>query len=105
MPSSPDRAPAAVLQAFAAAVEQGRWDAAYALLSARWRARETPARLASDLAASGSVGRDAVRRVRALVGAGAPVRQSGGVATLAVGTGKEARLVQESGAWRVDALE
>jgi len=95
----------AVLDTFAAAVDGGRWGVAYALLSPRWRARVTPVRLASDLAASGAVGRDAVRRVRALLAAGVPVPEHGEVATLAVGEGKAARLVREGAAWRVDALE
>ncbi len=95
----------AVLDRFSAAVSAGHWDAAYPLLSARWRARATPSRLASDLAASSPVGRDAVERVRALLAAGSPVPVDGGVATLAVAGDKAARLVREGGAWRVDALE
>jgi hypothetical protein len=97
--------PRAVLDRFAEALDGERWDAAYALLSPRWRARATPARLASDLAASGAVGRDAVARVRALLAAGAPLVEQGAVATLAVGEGKAARLVREGAVWRVDALE
>ncbi len=102
-PSEAD--PRAVLDRFSAAVEAARWDDAYPLLSGRWRARETPARLAADLAASGPVGRDAVRRVRALLAAGAPVAVDGEVATLAVAADRAARLVREGGTWRVDALE
>jgi hypothetical protein len=95
----------AVLDRFSAAVSAGRWDEAYPLLSARWRASATPSRLASDLAASGTVGRDAVERVRALLASGSPVPVDGDVATLPVAGDKAARLVREGGAWRVDALE
>ncbi|HTT71508.1 MAG TPA: hypothetical protein VMG32_09820 [Anaeromyxobacteraceae bacterium] len=102
----PPAEPGEVLAAFSAALEAGRFELAYALLSARWRARETPARLASDLEASGAVGPDAIRRVRALLAAGArPVVRGGEEAVLAVGEGEAARLVREGGAWRVDALE
>src|SRR6266542_2175774 len=66
----PDAAGAA-LSRFAAAVEGGRWDEAYALLSARWRARLTPARLAADFSAAGPIGRDAAARVKGLLSAGA----------------------------------
>jgi hypothetical protein len=95
----------AALEAFSAAVAAERWDEAYALLSARWRARETPARLAGDLAASGPVGRDALGRVRALLAAGAPLSTDGDSAALPVGSDRAARLLLEGGAWRVDALE
>jgi hypothetical protein len=104
-PSATEGDARAVLDRFSAAVSAGHWDAAYPLLSARWRARATPSRLASDLAASGAVGRDAVERVRALLAAGSPVPVDGDVATLAVAGDKAARLVREGGAWRVDALE
>jgi hypothetical protein len=109
--SSPEKArpsdePAAVLEAFAAALDEGRFEAAYALLSARWRARETPARLANDLATSGSVGQDAVRRVRALLSAGArPTLPRADLAVLDIGVDAAARLVREGDGWRVDALE
>ena len=102
---TPSDDPRAVLERFSAAIEGERWDEAYPLLSARWRARETPFRLASDLAAAGPIGRDAVRRVRALLVSGAAVSVSGDVASLAVGTDRAARLVREADAWRVDALE
>ena len=97
--------PRAVLERFTIAVAEERWDEAYPLLSARWRALETPARLAGDLAAAGPVGRDAVRRVRSLLTAGAALTVSAEVATLPVGTDRAARLVREGEAWRVDALE
>jgi hypothetical protein len=101
----PEGDPRAVLERFAAAVAEDRWDEAYPLLSSRWRALETPSRLAADLAAAGPVGRDAVRRVRALLAAGAAVSVRGDLATLPVGSDRAARLVREGEAWRVDALE
>jgi hypothetical protein len=100
-----DGDPRVVLERFSTAIERERWDEAYSLLAARWRTRETPSRLASDLAAAGPVGRDALRRVRALLASGAPVSVRGEVATLAVGPDRAARLVREGEAWRVDALE
>ena len=104
-PPAPSGDPRSILDRFCADVDAGRWDDAYPLLSARWRGRETPARLASDLAAAGPVGRDAVRRVRSLLAADAPLATSGDVATLAVGAGRAARVVREPEGWRVDALE
>ncbi len=96
----------AALADFAGAAEAGRWEEAFALLSARWRARTTPARLAEDWRTSGPVGPEAAARVRVLLAAGAPLALRTGEATLAVGEGKAARLVLEAGAgWRVDSLE
>ena len=100
-----DADPRRVLDRFTAALEAGRYDDAYPLLSARWRSRETPARLAADLAGSGAAGRDAVGRVRALLSAGAPVAVEGDTATLAVGEGRVARLTREPEGWRVESLE
>ena len=104
-PPGPDVDPRTVLDRFCAAVDRERWGEAYPLLSARWRARETPARLASDLAAAGPVGRDAVRRVRSLLAAGAALAVRADAATLAVGADRAARVVREPEGWRVDALE
>lgn len=95
----------AVLDTFTAALEAGRWEAAYALLSARWRARETPARLAADLASSGEIGQDALRRARALLAAGARPIERDDRAELIIGRDQAARLVREGHVWRVDALE
>ena len=104
-PSTPEAAAAEALGRFAAAAEEGRWDEAWALLSARWRARTTPAGLARDWKGSGPIGPDAAARVLALLRSGAPLALSGREATLPVGTGRRARLVVEEGAWRVEALE
>jgi len=97
--------PEAVLEEFAGAVEAGRWDEAWPLLSARWRARSTPARLAADWTASGPVGPEAAARVRALLASGERLAGGPREATLAVGEGRRARLLREEGGWRVDALE
>ncbi len=75
------------------------------LLTARWRGRLTPARLASDFAASGQAGGAAAERVRALLSSGAPVAVGDGTATLTVGEGRSAILRLEEGGWKVDALE
>jgi len=104
-PSATEGDARAVLDRFSAAVSAGHWDAAYPLLSARWRARETPSRLATDLAAAGPAGRDVVQRVRALLAAGAAVTVDGEMATLPIGPDRAARLVREGDVWRVDALE
>jgi hypothetical protein len=104
-PSGSTEEAGGVLWRLAAAVREGRPDEAWPLLSARWRARSTPASLAADLEASGRVGRDAAERAQALLAAGQRPVVEGGRATLAVGEGKAARLVLEDGAWRVDALE
>ncbi len=100
-----DDDPRSVLERFAAALDGARFEEAYSLLSARWRARSTPARLRSDLAASGAAGRDAVERVRALLARGAALSVGEDRATLSVADGKAARLLREGGSWRVDALE
>jgi hypothetical protein len=93
------------LERFAGAAEAGRWQEAWPLLSARWRARTTPARLADDFRASGPVGPEALARVRALLASGAALSLREREAVLAVGQGRNARLVAEEGGWRVDALE
>jgi hypothetical protein len=94
-----------VLSDFVAALDASRWAEAYALLSARWRARYTPERLAADWGAAGGVSRDAAARVSALLASGAAVPVQGREARLVVGDGKAALLVLEEGRWRVDALE
>lgn len=101
----PPTEPAAVLERFAEAAEEGRWDEAWALLSARWRARTTPARLEADWRASGPVGPEAAARVLALLRSGAPLAVGAHEAVLAVAQGRRARLLSEEGGWRVDALE
>jgi hypothetical protein len=97
--------PAEVLERFAGAAEDGRWEEAWALLSARWRARTTPGRLAADWRASGPVGPEAAARVLALLRSGARLAAGPREAVLAVAEGRRARLVSEEGGWRVDALE
>jgi len=97
--------PEEALQHFAEAAEDGRWEEAYALLTARWRAGATPARLEADWRASGPVGREAAARVLALLRSGARLEVGSREATLAVAEGRRARVVPEAGGWRVDALE
>jgi hypothetical protein len=104
-PDASSTRPGAALSRFAGAVERERWDEAYALLSARWRARLTPSRLAADFGAAGPIGRDAAARVRALLASGAAAEVKGDRAALQVGEGLAARLVREGDSWRVDALE
>jgi hypothetical protein len=95
----------AALSRFVAAVDQGHWPEAWSLLSAQWRGRETPERLAVDLAASGPVGASAVARARAALAAGILPDVRDRAAALAVGGGRAVALVLEDGSWRVDALE
>lgn len=95
----------AVLLRFALAVQGGRWAEAWPLLSERWRAATSPGRLAADYRGAGPVAREASERVVALLTAGAGLQPSPGRLTLPVGPGREARLVEEAGGWRVDALE
>ncbi len=97
--------PRATLAAFVAAVEAQRWTEAFALLSARWRGRLTPAGLATDYAASGPVGRSSATRVQAMLSSGARLAVRKGTAVLEVGEGRAAVLLQEGDGWRVDALE
>ncbi len=100
-----DAAPRAVLARFVAAVEAARWPEAYALLTSRWRGRLTPARLASDFAESGPMGRAAAGRVQGLLSAGVPLAVRDGTATLKVGGDRSVVLLLEDGSWKVDALE
>jgi hypothetical protein len=105
-PAGTDEAAAReVLARFARAVEAGRFDEAHALLSERWRAATTPARLAVDFRGAGPTAREAAARALAQLAAGAPVERSREGARLAVGGGRSALLVAEAGGWRVDALE
>ncbi|MCM2334571.1 MAG: hypothetical protein NDI82_11580 [Anaeromyxobacteraceae bacterium] len=94
-----------VLLRFARAVEGGRWEEAWPLLSARWRSATSPGRLAADYRGAGPVAREAGERVVSLLTAGAVLHAGPGRLVLPVGAGREARLVEEPGGWRVDALE
>lgn len=90
--------PQAAATRFLDAVEAGRWDDAYALLSARWRERLTPERLAADRQQGGALAKDRLERAR-LALREAPATQA-----------DEARfdgalsLKRESGGWRIDGL-
>lgn len=99
----------ATLTRFAQALEGGRWSEAWALLSPRWRAATTPARLAADWRGAGPLAPEAAARVVALLEGGAALDaapgEGGGTLRLRVGPGRAARVVAEAGRWRVDALE
>jgi hypothetical protein len=99
------RAARATLVRFGRALEASRYDEALALLSARWRASYTPGRLALDFAGAGPAGREAAGRALAAATAGASIEIGPGRARLPLGGGRAAALVEEAGAWRVDALE
>ena len=105
-PSGTDDAAAReVLGRFAHALEEGRFDEAHALLSARWRQAYTPGRLALDFRGAGPGARDAAARALRLLASGAPVVRAPGAARLGEEGGRAALLVAEAGGWRVDALE
>ncbi len=104
-PPRPEDLARSALSRFATSLRAARWSDAYVLLSARWRARLSPERLATDWRDSGPVGARALDRVEAMLAADAPIRVNGRVATLVVGEGREASLVLEEGNWRVEALE
>ena len=95
------------LSRFARDVQERRWQDAYALLAARWRAAYTPSRLAADWDGAGPIGREESERVLALLAAGVSLLPEGGLERLSlpVGTGRRAVVVLEDGGWRVDALE
>lgn len=95
----------ASLARFATDLEQGRFDDAHRLLSARWRDAYTPGRLALDFGGAGPSAREAAARVAAALSAGAGIERAEGRARLPLGEGRAAVLVAEGGAWRVDALE
>ena len=103
-PGSPIESPSVVLERFIEAVESGRWAQASSLLSARWRAAYTPARLAADYAGGGPLAREAVARARAALRAGTALEVEGKRAVLPVDGGR-ALLLAEAGGWRVDAFE
>jgi hypothetical protein len=106
LPEGLDEAAArASLERFARALGASRFDEALSLLSGRWRAAYTPARLARDLDGAGPYGREARDRVLATLAARAAWELSPGRARLPLGPGRAAVLVAEGGAWRVDALE
>ncbi len=100
-----DGAARASLERFARDLEQGRFDDAHRLLSARWREAYTPGRLAMDFGGAGPAAREAAGRVMAALGSGAALERDDGRARLPVGDGRAAVLVAEAGGWRVDAIE
>ena len=99
-----ERAARAVLARFAAALEARDFERAHGLLSARWRALTSPARLARDFDGSAALAGEAAARARRMAPS-CPVTLGPDGARLALGDGRAALLVAEAGAWRVDALE
>lgn len=96
--------PRAVLLRFLQSLKAGRFAQAHSLLSARWRARYTPERLAADYAGAGPVGAEAVERAAAALGSSVALEVREGRALLPLSSGT-ALLVEEKGSWKVDALE
>ena len=94
--------PREVTRAFLDAADRGDFEAVWALLAPRWRARYTPARLAADFQQEPQAV-DRLRRVRAAVD-GAWTQGQGG-ASLALGDGQTFRLEREGDALKVGALE
>lgn len=103
--ASPAEVALGVLLRFCDAGKAGRWPEAWSLLSARWRGALTPEQLAADWAGAGPLAREAAERVEAQALARVPLTGSGRELRLLVAPGRAARLVEEGGAWRVDALE
>lgn len=91
-----------VLGEFLDAAERREFTAVWTMLSARWRARYTPARLESDFEAEPQV-RERLARARAASG-GALVLEPDRAA-LTLGEGKSLKLEREGQQWRVAALE
>jgi hypothetical protein len=105
LPAGLDEAAARkVLARFAEALEARDFERAHGLLSSRWRALTTPARLARDFEGASALATEAAARARREAPS-CPVRLAPGSARLVLGEGREAALVAEGGVWRVDALE
>jgi hypothetical protein len=92
--------PHEVLAQFLAAAQAGDFGAVHELLSARWRARIDPARLASDFAAEPL----ARRRLERAAAAGR-LDVGAARAELPLGDAGALVLVKEAGGWRIDQLE
>jgi hypothetical protein len=91
-----------VAHAFVSATRDRRFDVVLGLLSERWRARSTAARLAADFDVE-PLAEERLRRVEAAL-AGRP-RIEGDTAQLPLGPGRALVLVREATGWRVDRLE
>ncbi len=89
-----------MLERFLTAASAGDFAAAHALLSARWRQRLTPARLAADFAAE-----PLARRRLEQASAASTLTVAGGRAVADLGQGRTLVLVEEAGDWRLDRLE
>ncbi|WP_373049096.1 hypothetical protein [Vulgatibacter sp.] len=102
-PETAEPAPASAATRFLDAVEAARWDDAFLLLSERWRASLTPARLAADWEQGGALAADRLERAR-LALREQPRREGDRVRFGAAG-GSGLVLVEEPGGWRVDGFE
>jgi len=100
--SSAETGSAAVLRRFLDAADRGDFEAAYPLLSERWRARYTPERLKQDFALEPRA-KDLLARARTAL-KGSP-REVGEVVEYPIGDGSAVRLVREGGAFKIAALE
>jgi hypothetical protein len=103
----PDAAPSAAevqqaLAEFLDAADRRDFPAAWTMLSARWRARYTPARLQSDFDIEPQVKERLARARAALAG---PWRVEKDSAALGLGEGRTLKLEREGELWRVAALE
>jgi hypothetical protein len=102
-PATEGHTPAAALEAFLDASEQGDFTAAWHWLSGAWRARYTPEQLAGDFRSEPRA-RDRLVRAR-LALASAPVRISASEWHFPVSGMLAVRLILEDAGWRVAALE
>jgi hypothetical protein len=91
-----------VLSEFLDAAERRDFSAAWTMLSARWRARYTPARLQTDFDAEPQVKERLARARAALAG---PWKVERDAAALGLGEGRTLKLEREGELWRVAALE
>jgi hypothetical protein len=93
--------PRATLDRFLRAAGARDFEGAHALLSARWRERVSPARLAADF----EVEPLAARRLDLAGAAADRLQVRGSTARLPLGQGRALVLIEEAGGWRVDQLE
>jgi hypothetical protein len=104
----PQRTPEEALRSFLRAVEAQRYDVAVRFVPARYRGGITVESLKSRWEGERRAELlEQMAQVRAALGRGEPFELGppDGEARLAVGERKQARLVRESGLWKVEALE
>src|SRR5262249_50277587 len=93
---------AEVLARFIKASERGDFKTAYGLLTARWRARYTPDRLAQDFARE-PLAKERLARARAALERGPTTH--GNEALFPVGNGRAVVVLREEDGYRVASLE